>query len=124
MSHESLQELSKYFRAELSKEKNDEESSKEIVEKNDGKFILRIPNDVPHQHLTKNQCEFLLQNEKLLKTGEVYDVIIYTVQNDNVKETRAHSIIKNPEILFNSYKFVSLKALNRITFKTRRSIIG
>ncbi|POG67810.1 hypothetical protein GLOIN_2v1778974 [Rhizophagus irregularis DAOM 181602=DAOM 197198] len=97
---------------------------KKLLKKNDGKFILRIPN-VPHQifkiksltscireHLTKNQCEFLLQNEKLLKTGEGYDVIIYTVQNENVTDTteRAHSIIKNPEILFNSYKFVSLKS--------------
>ncbi|GET62033.1 BTB/POZ protein [Rhizophagus irregularis DAOM 181602=DAOM 197198] len=106
---------------------------KKLLKKNDGKFILRIPN-VPHrklliilrykifkiksltscirEHLTKNQCEFLLQNEKLLKTGEGYDVIIYTVQNENVTDTteRAHSIIKNPEILFNSYKFVSLKS--------------
>jgi hypothetical protein len=117
-----------YFRAEL---------SKEIVEKKDGKFILKMP-DIPHRYLlkiiryiycekidlsklqsletltilnnvevfnieslissikerlTENQHKFLQQNEKLFETGEAYDVIIYTSQNENVKELRAHSII-------------------------------
>ncbi|CAB4397417.1 unnamed protein product [Rhizophagus irregularis] len=45
------------------------------------------------EYFTKNQHEFLQQNEKLFKTGEEHDVVIYTGQNNDASVIRAHSII-------------------------------
>ncbi|CAB4444538.1 unnamed protein product [Rhizophagus irregularis] len=45
------------------------------------------------EYFTKNQHEFLQQNEKLFKTGEEHDVAIYTGQNNDASVIRAHSII-------------------------------